>query len=87
VGLNSVKLFFNNLSNGILFFVRAASKQVATFTVGVPTAGAYSFNINGTAISYTAGSSPTLQSIVDGLIAAINANVTASPVVTAGENR
>ncbi len=84
--LNSIKLFFNNLSNGILFFVRAASKQVATFTVGTPTAGAYSFNINGTAISYTAGSSPTLQSIVDGLIAAVNANVTVSPVVTAGDD-
>ncbi|PHJ59596.1 hypothetical protein VF14_08990 [Nostoc linckia z18] len=84
--LNSVKLFFNNLSNGILFFVRAASKQVATFTVGTPTAGAYSFNINGTAISYTAGSSPTLQSIVDGLIAATNANVTVNPVVTASDD-
>lgn len=81
--LNSVKLFFNNLSSGILFFVRAASKQVATITVGTPTAGAYSLTINGTAISYTAGASPTLQSIVDGLIAAINANATVSPVVTA----
>jgi uncharacterized protein len=81
--LNSVKLFFNNLSNGILFFVRSASKQIATITVGTATTGAYSLTINGTAISYTAGASPTLQSIVDGLIAAINANVTVSPVVTA----
>ncbi|MCC5636321.1 phage tail sheath subtilisin-like domain-containing protein [Nostoc sp. CHAB 5844] len=81
--LNSVKLFFNNLPNGILFFIRAASKQIATITVGTPTAGAYSLTINGTAVSYTAGASPTLQSIVDGLIAAVNANVTVSPIVTA----
>lgn len=81
--LNSVKLFFNNISNGILFFIRAASKQIATITVGTPTAGAYSLTINSTSVSYTAGASPTAQSIVDGLIAAINANSTVNPVVTA----
>jgi uncharacterized protein len=86
VSLNSVKLFFSNLSNGILFFVRAAAKQIATVTVGTPTTGAYSLTINGTAISYTADATPTAQEIVDGLIAAINANSTVAAAVTASDD-
>ncbi|MCC5644791.1 phage tail sheath subtilisin-like domain-containing protein [Nostoc sp. CHAB 5824] len=84
--LNSVKLFFNNISNGILFFVRAAAKQVATVTVGTPIEGTYSHTINGTAISFTADSTPTNQEIVDGLIGATNSNGTVAALVTASDD-
>ncbi|RCJ20133.1 hypothetical protein A6S26_05275 [Nostoc sp. ATCC 43529] len=84
--LNSVKLFFNNLSNGILFFIRAASKQIATVTVGTPTEGNYSLTVSGTAVTYAADSTPTAQEIVNGLIAAINANSTVAAIVTASDD-
>lgn len=84
--LNSVKLFFANIPNGILFFIRAASKQIATVTVGTPTTGTYSLTINGTAISFVADADPTAQEIVDGLVAAINANVTVATAVTASDD-
>jgi hypothetical protein len=83
---NSIKLFFNNLANGILFFVRATAKQIGSITIATPTAGAYSVTINGTAISYTAPASPTLQGIIDGLINAINSNSTVNAVVVAQDN-
>lgn len=84
--LNSIKLFFNNIPNGILFFIRAASKQIATVTVGTPTQGDYSLTVSGTAVTYTADSTPTAQEIVNGLIAAINANGTIAAIVTASDD-
>ncbi|MDM9583104.1 phage tail sheath subtilisin-like domain-containing protein [Nostoc sp. GT001] len=84
--LNSVKLFFNNISNGILFFVRAASKQIATVTAGTPTEGNYSLTVSGTAITYAADSTPTAQEIVDGLIGATNSNGTVAALVTASDD-
>jgi uncharacterized protein len=78
---NSVRLFFRNNQNGILFFVRAAIAQ--SFTVGITSVatGAYTITVNGVANTFTAIVSDTEADIRAGLIQAVN--TTSGAVCTA----
>lgn len=82
---DEVKLFFRNNRQGILYFVRTQIAQRNEITISSAAAGAYTVTINGTAVTYTAPASPTptLQTVADGLLAAINANSTVSAAVIA----
>ncbi|WP_414579108.1 phage tail sheath subtilisin-like domain-containing protein [Anabaena sp. CCY 9402-a] len=82
---DEVKLFFRNNRRGILYFVRTQIAQRNEITIASAAAGAYTATINGVAVTYTAPASPTptLITVADGLLAAINANATVSSAVLA----
>ena len=78
----SVKLFFRNDRNGILYFVRTPIAPRSLVSVESVGAGAYTVTINGTAVTYTAVGGDDEADIVSGLIDAINQSAVAN-VVTA----
>ena len=73
--VTSVRMFFRNYQNGILYFVRVAAPNLAEVQVGTAAAGTYTLTIQGTAVTYVAPASPvpTAATIATGLINAINA--------------
>jgi phage tail sheath protein FI len=79
----SVKLYFRNDRSGLLYFVRSAIAPREKVVVDTATAGDYTLSIDGSAVTYTAPSSPTTDSIVSGLINAINTSNLVSSAVTA----
>lgn len=85
--LNNLNFWFNNAGTGNpgvqLWFTKVAIAQVATVTISTLATGAYTVTINGTAITFTAGASPTAQAVIDGLINAINNNTTVNTAVKA----
>jgi hypothetical protein len=77
---DSVRLFFRNDPEGILFFTRTQIATRKLVTISTAATGAYTLTINGTAVTYTATGSPTLASIASGLLAAVNSSAVGSAV-------
>ncbi|MBD2515191.1 phage tail sheath family protein [Nostoc sp. FACHB-973] len=78
---DSVKLFFRNDPNGILYFVKTpiAARQRVTVTTATAST-AYTLTINTVAVTVTSAASPTTATIATQLIAAINVSTVASQV-------
>ena len=86
VNLNAIDFFFRNLPRGIFYYIKVPVAFVSAVTLVTNGDGTYSLTINGTVISFVA-SGNTAQEIIDGLIAAINNNVTINTVVEAEPER
>lgn len=86
VNLNAIDFFFTNLPRGIFYYIKVPVAFVSQVTLVTNGDGTYSLTINGTAASFVA-SGNTAQDIIDGLIAAINNNVTLNTVVEAEPER
>lgn len=80
----SVRLYERNDPQGQLFFIRVPVGQVMSLTVNTAAAGAYTLRVNsGANLTFTATGSDTTATIAAGLMALINADTSASAVVTA----
>lgn len=80
--LTSVKLYFANNPNGVLYFVNCLSPQIFEVTIGTVAAGTWGLTINGTAISVNyVDASPTDPELVTVLMAAIATNSTVNQLV------
>lgn len=90
----SIKLFFRNHINGLLFFVRVGAPERVDAYITVPDneaiAGTYNLTINGTAFTYTVAiapgaTAPTWQQLINAICEEINiATFTPEVVATPG---
>lgn len=78
----SVKLFFRNDKRGILYFVRTPIALRSKVVVDTLAVGDYELVIGGNTVTYTASGVDTKESIVSGLLAAVNVSG-AADIVTA----
>jgi uncharacterized protein len=78
----SVKLFFRNDKRGILYFVRTPIALRSKVVVDTLAVGDYELVIGGNTVTYTASGSDTKESIVSGLLSAVNVSG-AADIVTA----
>lgn len=84
---SSVRLFKRNAQNGLIYFINVGltEKQSATL-VATPVTGSYSLTINGAAVAVNAVvPGDTNQTIMDKLVAAIDASTIVSPQVSVVE--
>lgn len=88
----SVRLFFRNCINGLLFFCRVGAPERIDIYINVSNneavAGTYNLVINGTTIAYTVtipefGTPPTQQQLVNAIAEEINVATNISPDVKA----
>ena len=86
VNLNAIDFFFRNLPRGIFYYIKVPIAFVSAVTLVTNGDGTYSLTINGTVISFVA-SGNTAQEIIDGLIAAINNDVTINTAIEAEPER
>jgi uncharacterized protein len=68
----SVRLFFRNHKEGILYFVRSGIADRVLVSVDTVAAGTYTLTVQGVSVSYTATGASTAATIVAGLIDAVN---------------
>jgi uncharacterized protein len=76
----SVRLFFRNHKEGILYFVRSGIAERVLVSVDTVAAGTYTLSVQGVNVSYTATGTDTAATIVAGLIDAVNLSTAAGQV-------
>lgn len=86
---NAVKAFLSELSTYTdcdKYFIRTGIARRYGVTVNSVAAQAYTLNINGTSVSHTATGTETTTQLATAIAAAVNNNVTVSPIVTASSS-
>ncbi|MGJ3244940.1 MAG: hypothetical protein ACFE0I_02565 [Elainellaceae cyanobacterium] len=77
---DSVKLYFDNHREGILYFIRTPIAPEYLVVVDATTASDYTVDINGTQVTYTKDVADTVDDVASGLITEINASIVADSV-------